>query len=1077
MPILAHSKVYSKTKNMKKIVSTLLVALLCFSLAATAQVRPITGTVRDEKGAPIPSASVVVKGKNTGASADAQGNFKVNAQTGDVLTFSSVNFQAKDVKVGSGSSLNVTLAAESSISEVVVTALGIRKKPEEIGYSTATVKQEQITAGHSMNLANSLSGKVSGLTISNTSASVNATPRIVLRGLRSITGDNTALIVLDGVAVPSNTINYINPNDVERVDVLKGGQAATLYGSDGVNGAIVITTKKGTKKPEITLTTTYNSESVSYLPKTQHEFGSGSAYGASAAENFHASENQQYGDRYDGSMRGLGRVLADGSQLIYPYSDIPSIRKDIWNKGFTTQNDLSYRSGDENSLFYASYQNVHSEGIVPGDKYDRNSLRMNASRTYGRFTLSFDATYTFDKANRTNADFYYTSLNVASWIPIADATFRDWQNSKFGDPNGYYNDYYNNPWWELDNNRFTTKNNYFNGNITLDYKISNALSLTYRAAVATTNTFQTVPSQVYTYSAWAKNSAYENNFNLNYDLYLTGRGRFIARSTPINGSFRDNASNGTRLNSDLFAKYTKEFGDVKLDAVLGNNIQVRTSNSLETGISSIAIPGLFNVNNSQNGILTGSDSKSEIRKLGNYADLVLGYKGFLYAHGTFRYDMSSVFYAQDRQSDLYSFAYYGGDVSLVVTDLFPGIKSKNFNYFKLRAGWNKNGNDNLGAYSLNTVYTSSSGFPYSGLLGTTVGNTTVNSQLKPELVTTSEIGFEMQFLNSRVSIEGSYYKQRAENQILNVSISSASGFTNYLLNAADVTNQGYELDARINVVKSRGWNVNVTGNFSYNFNKVNRLFADNGLNSLVYQNSGNWTLNAEVGQSFPYLKTTAWARDPNGRVVIDPSNGWPSKASATVGQGNTTPKYVFGTGATVNYKGFTLIANAEFRGGYVVYNGVGETTTFTGASALTTLNGRQQFVWPNSSYNDGTGKYVANTNIAIDNWHAIYAGSGDISDGNSFPNVGEIFYSSGSFWKLREVSLSYDLSPSVMQKIKFVKGISIGVWGRNLMTLIAADNYFVDPELSNTSGNSQGYSGTGQTPPTRQIGGTVKFTF
>jgi TonB-linked SusC/RagA family outer membrane protein len=1063
---------------MKKIVTTLLVALLCISIAATAQVRTVTGKVTDDKGLPVPSASVVVKGKNTGSAADASGNFKISAQTGDVLTISSVNFQSKDVRVGSGSTLNVTLLSETSISEVVVTALGIRRKAEEIGYSTATVRPEQITAGHSFNLAQALSGKVSGLTISNTSNSVNATPRIVLRGLRSITGDNTALIVLDGVPVPSNTINYINPNDVERVDIMKGGQAATLFGSDGVNGAVVITTKKGSRRPEITVSNTTNIESVAYLPKSQHKFGSGSAYGASQAENFHSSENQQYGDQYDGSMRGLGRVLADGSSLVFPYSDISDIRKKIWNTGYTTQTDVSYRSGDEASSFFVSYQNVHTEGIVPGDKYNRNSLRMNSSRTYGKFKISFDATYTFDKANRTNADFFFTSLNVASWVPLDQSTFRDWRNSKFGDPNGYYNDYYNNPWWELDNNRFTTKNNYFNGSLTVDFRASKSLALTLRAAAATTNTFQTVQADFYPYSAWAKSNAWVNDFNLNYDLFLTGRGRFISRSTPINGSFRDNASYGNRLNVDLFGNYNKDLSEnFNLKVIGGAAIQQRTSNDLETGISSIAIPGLFNVNNSQNGILTGNDSRSDVRKLSAYTDVTVGYKGFLYVHGVFRADASSVFYAPGRASNLYVYPYYGGDVSLVLSDLFPSIKSKNFNYLKLRGGWNKNGNDNLGAYSLNTTYSSASGFPYSGLLGTTVGNTTVDANLKPELIKTTEVGFEAQFLDSRISLEGSYYRQRAVNQILSVTISSASGFSNYRLNAADVTNQGYEMDVRFAVIRKRDFNFNWNANFSYNFNKVNQLFADNGLNSLVYQNNANYTLNAEVGQSFPYLKTSSFQRDPQGRVVVDAASGWPFKASATVGRGNTTPKYVLGTGINLSYKNFTLIANAEYRAGFVVYNGVGETTTFTGASALTDLTGRQQFVWPNSSYDDGTGKFVPNTNLAVDNWHAIYYGLGDLSNGSSFPNIGEMFYSSGSFWKLRDLSLTYDFPASVMRSLKSVKGISFGLWARNLVTLLAADNYFMDPELSNTSGNSQGVSGTGQTPTTRQIGATLKFTF
>jgi hypothetical protein len=246
---------------------------------------------------------------------------------------------------------------------------------------------------------------------------------------------------------------------------------------------------------------------------------------------------------------------------------------------------------------------------------------------------------------------------------------------------------------------------------------------------------------------------------------------------------------------------------------------------------------------------------------------------------------------------------------------------------------------------------------------------------------------------------------------------------------------------------------------------------------LVYQSGSNVTLNAEVGKMFPYLKTSAWQRDDVGRIVVDSATGWPNKAAAFAGQGGTQPKYQLGIGFNIRYKSFTLTANAEYRGGYIVYNSLGETSSFTGSGALTTLNAREQFVWPNSSYLSSSGKYVANTNIAIDNWHAIYAGYGDLGNGSGFPNIGEMYFSSGAFWKLRDVALTFDLPASVLKNFKSIKGISLQAWGRNLVTVLAKDNYFMDPELSNTTGTSQGISTTGNTPTTRQIGGTIRITF
>ena len=249
------------------------------------------------------------------------------------------------------------------------------------------------------------------------------------------------------------------------------------------------------------------------------------------------------------------------------------------------------------------------------------------------------------------------------------------------------------------------------------------------------------------------------------------------------------------------------------------------------------------------------------------------------------------------------------------------------------------------------------------------------------------------------------------------------------------------------------------------------------MNSLIYQGDGNKTLNAEIGKMFPYLKTTAWLRDPSGRVVIDTADGWAQRENGLVGVGNTIPKNIFGINFNVSYKAFTLSANAEYRGDYVVYHDLGEDMAFTGSSSITTLYHRDQFIWPNSSYWDGS-KYVPNTSFSTSQYVAVYQSTGDLGFSRGFQGTGEAFYSSGDFWKLRELSLSYDLPVSkLFGSTKVFKGISLTAWGRNLKTWLPDDNFFNDPEFSNTNGNSTGLSTSLNTPATRQVGGTIKFVF
>ncbi|WP_315822922.1 TonB-dependent receptor plug domain-containing protein [Paraflavitalea speifideaquila] len=317
-------------------------------MLATAQSKTVTGTVTDEKGLPIPFASVVIQGTTKGTTTNEQGVFTIEVQSGSVLLVSATGTNNQALTVGAANTYKVSLQKTGSLDEVVVTALGIRRKPRELGFSTTIIKNEQITAANNPNLAGALTGKIAGLVVTNVNSSVQANTRVVLRGNRSITGNNQALIVLDGVPVPNSTLDYLNPNDIESVNTLKGGQAATLYGSDGVNGAVVITTKRGRSgRNVVTFTTSANAEQVSFMPDFQNRFGSGSGYGNTPAQNYRAFENQSYGDEYDGSRRPLGRVTEDGDTLMVPYSARPNEKKKVWDIGSVFQNDISLAGGDE----------------------------------------------------------------------------------------------------------------------------------------------------------------------------------------------------------------------------------------------------------------------------------------------------------------------------------------------------------------------------------------------------------------------------------------------------------------------------------------------------------------------------------------------------------------------------------------------------------------------------------------------------------------------------------------------------------------------------------------------------------
>src|SRR5688572_8545196 len=1057
---------------MRKLV--LLVPGLLFLLTGLfAQKNTINGKVTDEKGITIPNASIKIKGSKAGAIADNDGSFILSVAPGTKLIVSASGY--KEQEVDAADNITVALVEENrTLSEVVVTAQGIRRRPKEIGYSLAKVSNAELTTGKSPTVAAGLSGKVSGLVIVNANNSVDPAVKFNLRGYRSMSGSNDALIVVDGLPQPpgsSTMFNLLNPNDIESITVLKGGQAATLYGSQGINGALIITTKRGQKgRMRVGFSSSYNVEKINIMAQFQDTYGSGSHYATSFGaagynpdylqrmkDNWRSYENQQFGDAFDGSLRPAGRILQDGSVLMLPYSAIPGIREDIWNTGYTINNQVSFSGGNDNSTFFFSGENNKTEGIVPEDKANRTGARFAASQEYGRLKIGFSAAYVQAKYDRTTFNFYDESINQAAHIPLPD--LRDWRTNKFAHPNGYYNDYYSNPYFRLDNYRRKYNDANFSGNMELTYRLTPWLSVYDKlAAMSNTRTQKSTVGQFF-HSTWAKTKA-----KVPIPWEQTGDGSGITRAgTDLQGSVSDISNTENLINNELQLQVNKDFGDFTTKSILGFSIYTRKTKEVNISSSSIVVPDVYNVSN-RRGELGGGEGNTEERRYGYYADALVGWKDMVFVHGSLRYDATSRFYKPYRSGSQYSYSYPGFDVSAIITELIPSLKNNVLTYAKLRGGYNRNGNDNLPLYGLDPIFGNSAGFPYGNTVGISVGDVLPDAGLQPEFVKSMELGGEFQLFNNKLNIDFAYYKQNSTGQVLRVTIPASTGFTNLVLNVGDTRNWGYEADVKVQLLRTPkiNWDLSVRG--SINENKVVKLYP--GITEFFvsgYTYAGTYVIQDMV---YPTLKSVGYIRDSVGRIVVDPLTGYPLRTGPLKSFGRVTPKYGLGTGTTVSFYGFTFTTNWEYRGGNVMYSDLGRQMTFTGSGKWT--ENREPHIIANSSYFDGT-KYVPNTIMTREAEYGLWV--------DSYRHITENFTVPAWFIKMRDVNLSYNFSNNLISKTRIFSGASIALYGRNLVTIVDKLNQFADPEFSFTTGNGVGINNTDQTPPVKQYGVNLNLTF
>ncbi|PZR20293.1 MAG: SusC/RagA family TonB-linked outer membrane protein [Flavobacterium psychrophilum] len=1042
--------------------------LLCFSLVfvvsiAWAQERVISGKVTSaEDGSALPGVNVVLKGTVNGTVTDTDGNFKVNAPaSGGILVISFIGLQTQEIEIGSRNVIDVSLSTDvKQLTEVIVTAGGLEARTKELGSATTIMSPQVLSAGKAVNIAAGMQGKVAGFQINASSSGVNPEYRLILRGQRSITGNNQALIVLDNVIVPSSVLSNLNMNDVESVNILQGAGAAALYGSQASNGAVIITTKKG-KSGIVDINVSHNVQitEVAFFPKIQKGFGSGgSAYGIdpAGAAVFNYLENQSYGQPFDGSLRPLGPKLEDGTQLYTTYDYKPG-HDDFWEKGITNQTDFSVSSGDDKSTIYVSGQYVTVTGTTPGDKFTRGNIRLNGTRKIGnkvnvKFATSF-APNKYDITTQTGA-IYSNLLNMPSNVDIT--AYKDWRTNKFATPNGFYNPWYDNPYYTAETNRQLTKNNYLTGNVEIKFSPIKGLDLIAREGIS--NRYMTDKQHVegYKYSTYAKNTDQSSK-------------------TDDPATVSEESFNTSQSVTDFIGQYDKSFGEINANLVAGAQLIESNSRDLYVGANNLTVYELYNLSNG-----TGTPSVSEAdyhtRQAGVYGKLTLGFRDYLFLTATARNDWDSRLSKANR-----SFFYPSAELSFVLTDAVPSLKSDFVNFIKLRGGVSKVGQVNLstnsnplGAYRLLPTFGSTaSGFPYGSLAGFTQDNGLVSNNLKPELTHSYEFGANFNLLNSRIEGSVTYYNSHTDDQTVTTSLSSSTGFTSLLTNVGQTSSKGLELSLHYTPIKTNNWSVTVGGNYTYLENTVESISAD--LPQLSLQTLNNAQSVAMAGASFPVIMGLDYQRDPQGRVIVDAVTGVPLSPSTTpVVLGNATPKNRIGADLSASWKNLHFSILFEYRGGYSIYNGVGTEMDWSGTSARTAYYNRQSFIFPNSVYMASDGSYVENTSVAIANGNG---NSGFWSDGIN-RNTTSNYVTSGDFIKLREVALSYDIPTSIVGKTKVLKGATISVQGRNLFLWMPKDNLYTDPEYGQTSsnnGNGGGLNGLGQTPPVRYYGATLSL--
>lgn len=1064
---------------MKQKLLSMLFALLCLVGASYAQERQVSGQVTSStEGNPLPGVSVAVVGTTNATQTDASGNYTIDISgDGVTLVFSYVGFSSQRVSVGNQTVINVQLASdEEALEEVVVTALGISRDKKSLGYAAQEVSGETLSAARGGNALQSLSGNVAGATVSAPSSSLGGSTRVVLRGIGSLTGENRPLIVVDGIPMDNSNYNTanaergaggrdygdagfdINPDDIESVNVLKGGPASALYGARASNGVVLIKTKSAKLgRDEITFNTGVAFETLGITPKLQKLYGGGYETDFETVTidgkdfqvvNYGADES--WGPKLDGQQVLHWDALypEDPDNYLktrawaYPNNDY----RTFFNTGAAYTNSVSLAKSYEHTAARMSLSNVTQSGIVPNSEVKRTTANVSVeSKFFDKLTARGNINYVRTNGfNRPEQGYGNNSIGqkmfqwgqnqldferLKNYRTISGGQ-KSWNVKSWDDPAPNYSD---NHYWITNENIATDQRDRFYGNVELQYDIMPGLYVT------------------------------GNIYGDNYSLNINDR---VAVGSLAVSSYQETLREFTEMNYEARLHYDKTWDDFSFNAFVGSNRRNTTRHTSDAATAGgLIVPNLYTINNSfQAPTMTTTHFKKRVNSVfGNFSG---GYKDFLYLDFGWRNDWSSTLPADNN-----SYFYPSVTGSFVFSQL---MDAQWLNFAKLRAGWSKVGND-TDPYRLMDVY-SNTVFDNTTFLNNPYflkGLSKLNPELRPETKRSYEFGIEAQMFDNRLGIDLTYYNEETTDLIMPVTTGAEIGFSSRVMNAGRAVNKGIE--AMVTIVPVRNENFEWVShiNFARNRNKVVELAE--GLESLTIANAPfNASLIAQPGQAYGQIFGSDFIYDDNGNKVVSSESGL-YLASANKNLGSILPDFNAGWRNTFSYKDFTLSALIDIQQGGKFFSISNMFGHYTGVLEATAANGIREegivvdgvtgTVTPNGDGTYAVTDVEENTQRVEgkDYFRHFYGG----------PTAQNVF--DADYVKLREITFGYNLPENFVSKLR-LKGATISAFGRNLAAWgLASDNF--DPEMATTgSGNTQGFEG-GNLPASKTFGLNLKLQF
>lgn len=1049
---------------------------LCMG-AALAQMK-ISGTViSSEDGQPVIGASVVVTGTGQGTVTNLEGQFTLTVPERAKLHISSAGMKAVDVTAKDN--MRVVLEPlNTTLGEVVVTAMGIKRSAKALGFSATAVKGDEIAAARTNDIMSSLAGKVAGVQISSSSSDPGSSKSVIVRGISSLGSTNQPLYVIDGVPLNNSTVSTdrdlnrgydfgngasaVNPDDVESMTILKGAAATALYGSRAANGVILITTKTG-KKAQRGLGIEYNGgmqwETLLRLPQMQNDFGMG-WYG-----NKTDNENGSWGPRFDGSWLRYGAVY-EGTQNFKSYVPIKNNVRDFFDTGYRYSNSVSLNGATDVSNFFLSLSQISQDGIIPtnADSYNKYTFSARASHKVNNLTFSTSLNYAYQRNNfvstgQKSSSMYNNVMQTPRDISIVE--LKDLSNP-FNTPGYYYTPYgVTNPYYVLNNFKNEFESERFYGKLQLDYDFLKYFKLTYRFGLDTS-------------------TEHHDMGEPNMSTLFKGTPNWEDALRSLTGRVSEQTTRRREINQDLLVTFDKDLTDSwHINALVGFNGNERKYSYQSSEITNLTIPTWLNLANTADKPTIKSYQRTQ-RLMGVLGQAEVAFKNMVYLTLTARNDWSSTLPRGSR-----SYFYPGATASWIFSEVLPENVKKTVNYAKLRAAWGKTGNDAL-PYMVNTIYpqgsASSSGwatskFPFTngGWNAYTVGNTLGGSKLSPEMTTEFEVGLNMAFFGNRLSFDASFYNRTSDRQIFSLDMDAASGYLYQNMNLGEIRNRGVELVVSGTPVKLKDFAWDVTWNFTKNWSKVISLPEELGGESSIYGLTGGTGLYAIKGEELGVFKAYVPLRDPaTGKVVVD-NQGLPVRNPKQQIVGSMNYKYTMGINNTFTYKGVSLSVDVDIRQGGKMFSRTKNVTYFTGNAMQTAYNSRNPWIIPNTVVQNGTdaqGKPVYVDNNTPLNATSIYK---FWDDGGLELGAGDLI--DKSYIKLRAITLSWAL-PKKWLANTFLTDVRLSAFGNNLFLWTPAENTFVDPELTSFGNDLRGNFGEwSANPSSRKFGFNVSVKF